>query len=387
MPKDASLSGDGFRFYSWPGGDTEVHKRWGATEKTDVLGVTSIRSLVGEPFQLVNWKIANVVNLAMGVRKQTRIGPRGGVHEVYVKDGPFPGEFTTRMMETRGNEEQLDLVRKWVRENADDPRDIPAVRGSVVHTLIELGVSVARMDDDLIRSRMDAQWKKEKRKVKPDVTDDDVHFVYNAMRQYWDMREHVPFVTLARESQVWNLEAGYAGTLDALLWFLGHFERIGEDVIFIPLPGYDVSTVEGRAAVVRVQAVADGGKLDLTYVKDIGGTLAVGDWKTAKGVYTNHVVQIIAYMGGGFVGSAGVVDERLSYLLRAAMNGAIIHIRPNKWNVDFLDWNETTMRAFLGSVAFARLLALHKTPEELFTHTLSGVAPDTELSKEVDNGE
>jgi hypothetical protein len=157
MPKNASINGDGFRMYRWPGvtaahaaewmghlidsgvpSDEAVQRATLAMDPTDVLSVTSIRKLAGENFMLVQWQIGNVVNLAMGVRKQTTIGPRGGVKEVYVKDGPFPGEFVTRMMETRGTTDKLDDVRRWLKSTADEPRDVAAVRGTVVHKLIEL---------------------------------------------------------------------------------------------------------------------------------------------------------------------------------------------------------------------------------------------------------
>lgn len=372
MPRNASINGDGFRFYRFEPDQSPENiaalKAAGVTgaaltEPTDVLSVTSIRTLAGEPFQLVAWKVSNVVNLAMGVRKQTRIGPRGGVKEVYVKDGVFPGEFVARMLETRGAEESLDILRRWLRETADEPRDIAAVRGSVVHKMIELNVKLPRISEDSIRARFEAQWNEERRKVKPDVTAEDVRFAHNAMRQYWDMRAHVPFVIIAQEPQVWNLEAGYAGSTDVLLWFL-------------PEGSTD-------ADVAYWQKRADAGKLTVEDVEKTGGELVLGDWKTSKGVYTNHVIQATAYMGAQFVGRDGIVNTRLTELLDATVTGMLIHIRPNKWEVDLFDFRPDVLRAFLGSVAFARFLALHKTPTELFTRTMSGTAEGTDDSQEI----
>lgn len=357
MPKNASINGDGFRMYQWPGGDTPLHEKYNATEPTDVLSVTSIRTLVGEPFQLVNWKISNVVNLSMGVRKQTRIGPKGGVSSVYVKDGPFPGEFTTRMMETRGQQEKLADVRGWLREGADEPRDVAAVRGSVVHKMIEVNAAGLEMEEPGVRARFDQQWKQEKRKVKPTVTDEDVFFVTNAMKQYRDMRVNVPFVILAQEPQVWNLSAGYAGSADVLMWFLP--EGTDDD--------------ERR----EWQMQADARVVTLDHVRAFGGRLALGDWKTSPTVYTNHVVQGTAYAIAEFVGTDGMIDERLTQLLNACLHGMIIKIRPDAWEVDFFDVRADVVAAFLGSVRFARFLALNKTPVELFTNSLSGQAPGT----------
>jgi hypothetical protein len=367
MPADATIRGDGFRMYTWVGGDTEVNRRYNAVEPTDLLSVTSIRSLAGEPFQLVAWKIANVVNLAMGVRKVTRIGPRGGVKEVYVKDGPFPGEFVTRMIESRGVQEKLDDNRRWLRSQADEPRDVAAVRGSVVHKLIELNAPLDMVDEDLVRQRFEMQWAEERRKVKPDVTDEDVAFVTNAIRQYWDMRAHVPFVVAAAEPQVFNLTAGYGGSADAIIWFLP----------------------EGTAPedVATWQKAADKGTLTLAEIKRVGGVLAVGDWKTSKGVYTGHVVQTTAYMAGEFVASGGVIDVRLSEILEATTLGMVIHIRPNRWAVDMFEFRQDVLRAFLGNVALSRFLAMHKEPQALFTNTITGVAPGTDESEVADDSE
>jgi len=384
MPRDASVNGDGFRFYRFePSQDPEQQvimealglTRAQRTTTTDVLSVTSIRTLAGEPWQLVNWKIANVVNLAMGVRKQTRIGPRGGVREVYVKDGPFPGEFVTRMMATRGSEDKLDIERKWLREQADEPLDVAAVRGTVVHKLIEVNAPLARLTPDGIVARFQDQWKHEKRKVRAEVTDEDIHFVYNAMRQYWHMRETIPFVILAQEPQVWNLEAGYAGSADVLIWFLGHWK--GD--VFTPLPGV------GPADVLKWQALADKGLVTVETIAEVGGEIALGDWKTSKSVYTNHVVQGTAYLAAQFVGGGGKVDLRLTELLLAMMKGMLVHIRPNGWEVDFFEMDELTLQAFLGSVAFARFLALHSKPYGLFSGSIKGTAPETDDSIEVDD--
>lgn len=387
MPKNATVRGDGFRIYRWEGGDTPLHVKYGATEPSDLLSVTSIRTLAGEPFQLVNWKIANVVNLAMGVRKSVRIGPRGGVTEIYVQDGEFPGEFVTRMLETEGEQKALDDHRRWLRETADEPRDIAAVRGSVVHKMIEMNLPMKVIDRDVIEGRMAAQWAEEKRKQKLAFTDEDYNFVYNAMRQYWDMRTHVPFVILAQEPQVYNLRAGYGGSADVLIWFLGYWRRREPteefpegEVYFEPLPG-------AEEAMPVLQKKADARKITAAIIRKTGGQVAVGDWKTSKGVYTNHVIQTTAYMAADFVAEDSIIDERLTDILAMAMLGMVIHIRPNQWAVDLFEFRKDVIRAFLGSVSFARFLALHQRPDDLFIYSLRGEAADTEGSDIADDSE
>lgn len=416
MPRNATVGGDGFRIYQWAGATAAHASEWGqhllamgvepqdvmarvaiVQEPTDVLSVTSIKTLAGEHFQLVAWKISNVVNLAMGVRKQVRIGPRGGVKEVYVKDGPFPGEFVARMMESRASQEKIDDLRRWLRSTADEPRDIAAVRGSVVHKMIEMNATLDKLDEPLIRKFFDKQWAEEKRKVKPEVIDEDIHFVENAMRQYWEMRSKVPFVIIAQEPQVWNLETGYAGSFDVLMWFLGDFEdrRVGadqddEDVyepVFVPLEGYDPATDAGQKAIAVLQAKARKAVLTIEDISAVGGNLTLGDWKTSKGVYTSHVIQTTAYLAADFVGRDGVIDFRLTDILNATMQGAVIHIRPNFATVDWFDFRGDVLRGYLGCVAYARLLAFHKTPTALFTRSITTVADGTDPSQVADESE
>lgn len=378
MPKNASINAGGFRIYHWDGGDTDLHRQYDATEPTDLLSVTSIKSLAGENYRLVAWKIANVVSLAMGVRKAVRIGPRGGVKEVYVPDGEAPGEFVKRMLEVT-TQEGRDELRSWLRSTADEPRDIAAVRGSVVHKMIEMNLPMKVIDREVIERRMAAQWAEEKRRQRMAFTDDDFNFVYHGMANYWDMRETVPFVILAQEPQVFNLKAGYAGSADVFLWFLGHWGR-NEDgkVVFTALP--DVTADYWQKA-------ANAGRVTAADIEKVGGQVAVGDWKTSKGVYTSHVIQTTAYMAGEFVAEDGQIDKRLSDILDLAMLGMVIHIRPDAWAVDLFEFRQDVLRAFLGSVAYARFLALHQEPHDLFVYTLEGKAEGVEESDYADDSE
>lgn len=370
MPRNATVNGDGFRIYPWPGGDTELNRRYNAVEQQDLLSVTSIRALNGLPFQLVNWQVSNVVSLAMGSRKSVVIGPRGGVSEKFVPDGEAPGEFVNRMLAVTSQKER-DELRRWLRSTADEPRDIAAVRGSVVHKLIEDRLPTNIIDQAVIFNRMNKQWADEKRKAPIAVTDQDYNFVWNALTQYEDFRVNVPFVILAQEPQVYNLRAGYGGSADVLMWFLGEWTRVGEDVVFMPIPDADHAALQKRA---------DRGDITIDDVISVGGQIAVGDWKTAKSIYTEHVVQTTAYMAAEFVAVDGIIDERLTALLDAAHLGMVIQIRPDKWEVDLFELRQDVMRAFFGSVAFARFLAFHKRPDTLISYRIEGQAPDTEGS-------
>lgn len=365
-PKNASLNGDGFRFYRWVDAATG--------EETDVLSVTSIRKLCGEPFTLVNWQIANVIDVAMSTMKRTVIGPRGGVSEKRVKD-EFPGEFARRLAATDGEQPKLDDLRKWMREQADEPRNIAAIRGSITHGAIEKNVAWDRIERPYVESAFQQLSQRDRQRAKKGVQDEDVQFVRSSMRQYWDMRVAVPFTIIAREVQVFNLEAGYAGSFDALVWMHGDFEI---DPVLDAQPDEEgtwrfVPWDEAK----RAQALAVKGRdITLDTIRKLGGTLVLLDWKTSKGVYTDQIVQLHAYLSAGFVGSDGIVDHRLTDLLQATMLGGIVHVRPNQWAVHVFPWKEHIARAFLGSVAFARFLASYPQPQALFKLDFEGVASE-----------
>lgn len=361
MPENASLNESGFRMYDWPGGDSDLHREFGADQPATVISVTAARSVVGIAYQLQMWQINNVVNLATGQRRAEwrdySKSTRGRLVKGYKKDGPFPGEFVRRMLATEGDEEKLREVRAWMKATADEPRDIAAVRGSVVHKLIEIRAPMKALSEEVIRWYMDQQWEQEGRKVLPTVTDEDVDFVGDAMANYWDMREALPFVILAQEPQVWNLKVGYAGSADVLVWFLPPAQK-------------------GRAAYFQEQA--NKGLVTAETIGEIGGYTALGDWKTSPEVYTGHVVQGVAYLAAQFVGRSGIIDERLTRILRGTMNGLIIKIRPDGWEVDTFKYREDVSYAFFGQVALARfLLTYDKQTSALFEETISGRAAES----------
>lgn len=356
-PADARTNAYGFRIYDWPGGDTDLHREFGADKPASVISVTAARSIVGTPYQLVTWQINNVLNLAIGQKRSEwrdfSKSKRGRLVKGYVKDGPFPGEFAVRLAETDGSDEALRDLREWLRARADEPRDSAAVRGSVTHKLIEMRVPMKAISPEVIQWYLERQWEQENRKVAMPVTDEDIDFVGNSMANYWAMRAEFPFVILAQEPQVWNLTAGYAGSADVLLWFL--------------------PTDQQRNAE-HWQSQADKGLVTAETIAMVGGVVALGDWKTSPEVYTGHVVQGTAYLAAEFVGTNGTIDERITRLLKGAMEGAIIKIRPDGWEVDRFVYREDVSHAFFGEIALARFLLMNEKPTELFTATLSGQA-------------
>lgn len=347
-PANATLNGEGFRFYRWEDSVTG--------ESYDLLSVTSIRKLCGENYSLVNWQLNNILDGVFGTVKRPAIGKRGKPLKgkyTYVPE-QYPSEFVERYMATDGSQPKMDELRKWIRSEADQPRNIAARRGTMVHEALERNVDWRRIERPWVEAAFENLSSRDKAAAKNGVTDADVTFVRRAVANYWDMRANVPFVIIAREPQVFNLSMGYGGSADALVWFLPE----GHDGKGLP-----------RAH-----------ELTLKFIQSVGGYLAVGDWKTSAGVFTDHVIQVHAYGAGEFVGENGVVNHRLTDILQATQRGVLFHIRPDMWGSHPFDFNEPTFGAFAGSVKFARYLAQYPKPNSLFIDEHTGSAPEEEAA-------
>lgn len=342
-PQNALLNGDGFRFYRWTDAVTG--------QEHDLLSVTSIRKLCGEPYQLVNWQLGNLIDTVMGTVKRPKIGKRGKPLKgqyVYVPEEK-PSQFLAKYAEAT-TQDDYDKLRRWVRESADEPRNIAARRGTLVHAAIEKQVASHRIERDWVEAEFLNLSDKDRKAAKNGVSDEDIDFIRASVANWEDLRKNVPFVVVAKEPQVFNLEHGYGGSADNILWFLPE----GSDREWW-------------------QKQAERKTLTLDRIQGQGGWLAVGDNKTSKDVYTSHVVQIHAYGAAEFVGEDGVVNHRLTDILQAAQRGVILHIRPEHWAVHTFDFNEPTYRAFFGSVAFARYLAEYPRPQPLFIGELDHI--------------
>lgn len=346
-------NGENFRFYRYDPED--------GSEPVDLLSVTSIRNLCGESYQLVSWKLANMADAALGTQKRTVIGPRGGVKEVR-QVWEYPSEFA-RMYDSAvtpeggASQEGIDGLRKWLRERSDEPRNVAAARGTMVHEAIEKNVPWDRIERPYVESAFAQLSQRDRQRVKRAVSDDDVSFVRNAVRQYWAMRTTVPMTILAREVQVVNLTAGYAGTFDALVWLHG---TVSDGLFF---PG-------------AVPAIAT--PPTWVDVQKHGGTVAMLDWKTGTGIHTDNVVQAHAYLAAEFALVNGRRDERITELLTRSRTGGLAHIRPNSWRLHLFPYEDSVVLAFLGSVMYARFLAKYPDPESIFSVSLKGESTETD---------
>ena len=134
------------------------------------------------------------------------------------------------------------------------------------------------------------------------------------LRQYLDWLAVSGAEILGSEFQVWNLTLGYAGTCDLLC-----------------------------------------------RMRD--GSIWVVDLKTGKGIYSDHVLQLVDYLMAEFVGEDDKVDEELTEFLQQARGVAVLHLSDDGWEFDAFRVGPDEWAAARGLLAFATWAAGHETPE------------------------
>lgn len=136
--------------------------------------------------------------------------------------------------------------------------------------------------------------------------------IASAHRQYLDFMAVSRAETLASEFQCWNLTAGYAGTADRLVRFPN-------------------------------------------------GQIYLVDFKTGKGLYGEHALQLTAYLMAEFVGENDVVDERLTALLHEAEGIGVLHLSDTGWEFRGLRLDPQAWGAFRGLLTFSLWMRDHES--------------------------
>ena len=185
--------------------------------------------------------------------------------------------------------------RSQLRSAATEERDKAAKLGTAVHDAAASNVAVADAPEEL-RARLG---------------------------QFYDWTAASEAQIIASEFQVFNLAAGYAGTVDALVRFPS------------------------------------------------GQTWLV-DYKTGKGVYGDHALQLSAYAHAEFAGSDDAIDERTTRLLKSIAGMAVLHLADDHWEFMAIRNDDETYAAFLGLLAFARWELDHRDVASFVTGSKRG---------------
>jgi PD-(D/E)XK nuclease superfamily protein len=143
------------------------------------------------------------------------------------------------------------------------------------------------------------------------------------LRQYQAWLAESRAEILGSEFQLWNLTVGYAGSADLLCRFPD-------------------------------------------------GSIWVVDLKTGKGVYPEHVLQLVPYLMAEFIGADDQKDERLTALLHQAKGVALLHLTAESWEFRSLEATPAAWAAFRGLLAFGSWIAAHPDIDSVSLGTRKG---------------
>ena len=95
----------------------------------------------------------------------------------------------------------------------------------------------------------------------------------------------------------------------------------------------------------------------------MGGDTWMLDYKTSKGVYLDHAVQIIAYAMGDLIGEDEVVNTEATDFLKGIDKMGVLHLAPDHWELIEIRPSKELFAAFVGSLTFA--LFLYRNDENI----------------------
>ena len=107
-------------------------------------------------------------------------------------------------------------------------------------------------------------------------------------------------------------------------------------------------------------------------VRFADGSLWIVDYKTGKGIYAEHALQLMAYTMADVVGADDVVDETLTELLHQVTGMAVLHLSDEGWEFHALEPDPGTWTAFRGLLAFATWTAAHGSTESFVRASRAG---------------
>jgi len=123
---------------------------------------------------------------------------------------------------------------------------------------------------------------------------------------------------------------------------------------------YDFITVTGAKIILQEQQVWNltlgyAGSLDIGIEIEWGGVLRrlVVDIKTGKAVYVDHVLQLMGYGLGEFVGKDDVEDAKATKWLHSADGLAVLHLSDTEWELIEVKVNPEIYEVFKAMVTFA----------------------------------
>jgi hypothetical protein len=228
--------------------------------------VTSLRRLAGMPFGLAMWQMNQAIKAAIN---------------------------NSTTLDMLISNEGTDEAARWLRKEAMGERDAAANRGTEVHEAAAL-----RKDPTAVPEE-----------------------IRGPLLQYLHFLSYANVEVLLAERQVFNLDMGYAGSLDSLMR--------------MQLPKWP----RPRTLVV--------------------------DLKTGKNVYAEFALQLMYYTLGEFVGQDDVVDDEATDLLHSAQGMAILHLTDTTWELLEVKATPELLETAISMAQFAHWMHDHESIDPL----------------------
>jgi hypothetical protein len=105
------------------------------------------------------------------------------------------------------------------------------------------------------------------------------------------------------------------------------------------------------------------------------GSYWIIDLKTGKSTFPEHLLQVLMYMMGEFVGADDVVDDELTGILRQVAGVGVLHLADDHWEFKRLDATPDAWRASRGLLAFAMWMHEHPRIDTVTLGSRTGSAP------------
>jgi len=111
------------------------------------------------------------------------------------------------------------------------------------------------------------------------------------------------------------------------------------------------------------------GSFDL--IADVDGRRTLIDIKTGRDIYTDHALQLALYFGADFVGGydpheeQDVIYEEATRFFQSCVDMAVLHLRPDKYELVRIPLTDELSAAALDMVHFAHWLLAHPTIDTL----------------------
>lgn len=112
--------------------------------------------------------------------------------------------------------------------------------------------------------------------------------------------------------------------------------------------------------------------------------IGIVDIKTGDGIYLDHVLQLLGYAFGEFIGADDIIDTRATDLLHEVAFVGVLHLSAKGWEYIELDVDARARRAFIGMTHLAHWLDRESLDDLIIRKRIGHVAVPPLLTEGTD---